>query len=142
MRRDALAATGCAPRRPAEACRSRAGGPAVIPAQAGTHTPCGAEFRAAYGSPPARRLRGDDSDASLLRGLHRVLDGVELLELHVVELAVNALDLADVDRLHDVARLRIDGDHAARALPAHALHGGDQRVAVGLAAGLLERLVD
>ena len=31
------------------------------------------------------------------------------------ELAVLLLDLADVDGLHDVARLRIDHDRAARA---------------------------
>ena len=50
--------------------------------------------------------------------------------------------LADVDVLHDVAGLRIDRHRAARAFPLHALGSGDQRVAVGLAAGLLERLVD
>ena len=62
-------------------------------------------------------------------------------EFDVVELAVLLLDLADVDVLNDVARLRIDRDRAARALPGHALHGGDQRIAVGLAAGLLQRRV-
>ena len=44
--------------------------------------------------------------------------------------------------LHDVARLRIDRDRAARAFPRHALHRRDQRVAVGIAAGLLQRLID
>src|SRR5207253_1154491 len=47
---------------------------AVVPAQAGTHNhqgfgcrwPCHIAFAAAYGSPPARRLRGDDSGESLL----------------------------------------------------------------------------
>ena len=71
-----------------------------------------------------------------------VLDRLEGRELDVVELAVLLLDLADVDVLHDVARLGIDRDRPARALPGHALHGRDQRVAVGLAAGLLEGLVD
>src|SRR5882757_7520420 len=78
---------------------------------------------------------------SLLR-LAGVLDRLEGLELDVVEFAVDLLDLADVDILHDVAGLRIDRDRAPRALPLHPLHGFNQRVAVGLAAGLFQRLVD
>src|ERR1700746_3091168 len=78
----------------------------------------------------------------LLRGLARVLDRFDGGELNVVKLAVLLLDFADIDVLHDVARLWIDRDRATRALPAHALHGLDQRVAVGPAAGFLESLVD
>src|SRR5262245_16682161 len=59
----------------------------------------------------------------LLRGLHRVLDRGEGGEFDVVKLAVLFLDLADIDVLNNVARLRIDRDRAARALPAHALYG-------------------
>ena len=44
--------------------------------------------------------------------------------------------------LHDVAGLGIDLDGAARALEADALGRRDQAVAIGLAAGLLQRLVD
>src|SRR6187402_3380886 len=76
----------------------------------------------------------------LLLHLQRILDRIEGRELDVVELALHLLDLADVDVLDDVAGLRIDRDRAARALPFHALHRIDQGVAVGLAAGLLERL--
>ena len=65
-----------------------------------------------------------------------------VVELDVPELAVLLLDLAQVDVLHDVARLRVDEHRAARALEDLALHRGQQRVAAALAAGLLERLVD
>src|ERR1700730_1855666 len=78
---------------------------------------------------------------SLLR-LACVLDGFKGLEFDVVELAVDLLDLADVDVLHDVAGFRVDRDRAARAFPLHPLHGLDQGVAVGLAAGLLQRFID
>src|SRR5580698_11431930 len=84
----------------------------------------------------ARRL------ARSLLGLAGILDGLKGLELDVVEFAVDLLDLADVDVLHDVAGFRIDRDRAARAFPLHALHGLDQRIAVGLAAGLLQRRID
>src|SRR4029077_13020850 len=43
---------------------------------------------------------------------------------------------------YDVARFRIDLDRAAWTFPLHALGGGDQRIAIGLAAGLLQRLVN
>src|SRR6202790_4608768 len=78
---------------------------------------------------------------SLLR-LAGVLDGLKSLELDVVEFAVDLLDLADVDVLHDVAGLRVDRDRPPRAFPFHALHGLDQRIAVGVAAGLFQRLID
>src|SRR5579863_5667301 len=70
------------------------------------------------------------------RGLDRVLDGGEGREFDVIELAVLLLDLTDVDVLHDVTRQRVDRNRAARALPGHTLDRRDQRVAVGLAAGL------
>src|SRR4051795_3325083 len=79
--------------------------------------------------------------ASLLR-LAGVLYRLEGRELDVVEFAVDLLDLADVDVLDDVAGFGIDRDWAARAFPLHALHRLDQRIAVGIAAGLLQRLVD
>src|SRR5882757_3272192 len=80
---------------------------------------------------------GMTSHAASLLGLAGVLDGVEGLELDIVELAVDLLDLADIDVLHDVAGIRVDRDRAARAFPLHPLHGLDQAIAVGLAAGLL-----
>src|SRR4051812_13418572 len=79
--------------------------------------------------------------ASLL-GLAGILHRLEGREFDVVEFAVDLLDLADVDVLHDVAGFRIDRDRAARAFPLHALHRIDQRIAVGLSAGLLQSLVD
>src|SRR5204863_7917569 len=79
--------------------------------------------------------------ASLL-GLAGILHRLEGCEFHIVQFAVDLLDLADVDVLHDVAGFRIDRDRPARAFPLHSLHGFDQRVTVGLAAGLLQRLVD
>src|SRR6185437_7034485 len=79
--------------------------------------------------------------ASLLR-LAGILDVIEGLELDVVELAADLLHFPDVDVLDDVARLRVDRDRAARALPLHSLHGCDQLVALGIAIRLLQRLVD
>src|ERR1700745_3293750 len=80
--------------------------------------------------------------SSSLLGLAGILHRLEGREFDVVEFAVDLLDLADVNVLHDVAGFRIDRDRAARAFPLHALHCLDQRIAVGLAAGLLQRLVD
>src|SRR6195256_3248732 len=79
--------------------------------------------------------------ASLLR-LAGILHSLESRKFDVVEFAVDLLDLADVDVLHDVAGFRIDRDRAARAFPLHPLHGFEQPVAVALTAGLLQRLVD
>ena len=56
--------------------------------------------------------------------------------------AVDALDAADVYVVDDVAGTRVDLDRPPRAFPLHALHRCDESVAVGLAAGLLERLED
>src|SRR4029077_20509812 len=51
---------------------------------------------------------------SLLLHLQRILDVVELGEFRVPQLAIDPLDFANVDRLHDVARIRIDRHHSAR----------------------------
>src|SRR4051812_17200640 len=77
-----------------------------------------------------------------LLGLAGILHRLEGREFDVIEFAVDLLDLADVDVLHDVAGFRIDRDRAARAFPLHALHRLDQRIAIGLAAGLLQGFVD
>src|SRR5437899_8057869 len=74
--------------------------------------------------------------------LDRVLDVVDLVDLDVDEAPADLLDAADIYRLDDVAGLRIDGDRAARAFPFHALRSRDEGLGVGLAAGLLQRLVD
>src|SRR5262245_32029529 len=70
-----------------------------------------------------------------------ILDRLLHVELDVPQLAVLLLDLADVHVLHDVARLRVDEDLAARALEDLALHGREQRVAAALSLGRLERAV-
>src|SRR3974377_1350529 len=74
----------------------------------------------------------------LLLRLYRVLDVREGGELDVVQLAADLLDLADVFVVDDVARLRIDRNRSTRALPFGSFHCRNQRVAVGLAAGLLK----
>src|SRR5882762_2165119 len=53
----------------------------------------------------------------LLRRLCRILHVRDRGELDVVEFATHLIDLADVDVLHDVARVGIDRDRPARALP-------------------------
>src|SRR2546430_5367045 len=74
--------------------------------------------------------------------LDRVLDVLDLVDLDVDEAPADLLDAADINGLDDVASLRIDGDRAARAFPFHALRGRDERLGVGLAAGLLQGFVD
>src|SRR6266853_2506940 len=74
--------------------------------------------------------------------LDRVLDVLDLVDFDVDEAPVDFLDAADIYRLDDVASLRIDGDRAARAFPFHALGGRDERLGVGLAAGLRQGFVD
>src|ERR1043165_4904408 len=78
----------------------------------------------------------------LHRGLHRVLDVLDLVELDIDELAADLLDPADVNRLDHVARLGVDRDRAARALPRHALDRVYQLSALGVAVGLLQRRID
>ena len=74
--------------------------------------------------------------------LHRVPHIRISLEFRAPELPVQLFDLADIDVADNVAGCRIDRDRAARALPRHALHRADQRVAVGIAVRLLQRFVD
>src|SRR5215471_15029643 len=93
-------------------------------------------YRAANHAPFAGTARSRDWPAE------RVLDRFESSELDGPRLAVHLLNLADIDVLHDVASARVDRYWSARAFPFHALHGGDHCVGVGLAAGLLQRLVD
>src|SRR5438067_5721688 len=88
------------------------------------------------------RSAGTTRSSLPARALARIFHRLESRELDIVELAVLLLDTADVDVLHDVAGLRIDRDRAARALPRHALHRGDERVAFGRALGLCERRID
>src|ERR671914_2552929 len=78
----------------------------------------------------------------LILCLGRVLHVLDLVELDVVEMPVHLLHLTYVDVLHDVPGFRVDAHGPARALPAQVLHGLDQRVAGGVAAGLLERRAD
>src|SRR5712691_4601020 len=73
--------------------------------------------------------------------LDRVLDVLDLADFDVGEAPADLLDAADVDRLDDVARLRIDRDRAAGAFPFHALSGGDKLLGVGLAAVFLQGFV-
>src|SRR5256885_10781636 len=80
--------------------------------------------------------------APLVRSLAGIPDRLKGREFDVVEFAVHLLDLADIDVLNDVARLGVDRNRAARALPGHALHRIDQRVAAGLPAGFFQRAVD
>src|SRR6202171_3070948 len=72
----------------------------------------------------------------------RILDVVDLVELDVPVMAVAQFDLADVDRLNDVAGRRIDGYRPARTRPRHAFHSGHDLFAVAGAPGLLDRFVD
>src|SRR5207247_10610729 len=84
-------------------------------------------------------LAGDQLAAARSR---RVLDVLDLVEGNVDELVADLLHPPDIDRLHHVAGVGIDRHRAARALPLQTLGGGDEGIAVGLAAGLLQRLVD
>src|ERR1700737_3893853 len=72
----------------------------------------------------------------------RILDLVDLVELDVPVMAVAQFDLADVDRLNDVASRRVDGHRPARTRPRHAFHRGHDAFAVAGASGLLDRFVD
>src|SRR6185312_2446376 len=84
---------------------------------------------------------GGAARISVLR-LARILDRLERVEFHVLQHAVHAFDLADVDVLGDVARLRIDFHRTTRAHPFHAFHRGHERITLGIALGFLQRLVD
>src|SRR4029077_7431350 len=72
----------------------------------------------------------------------RILDLLALVDRDIDESAAVLLPPPDINRLYDGARLGIDRHRATRAIPCHALGRRDQGLAVGLAAGPLERLVD
>src|SRR3954469_8935237 len=78
-------------------------------------------------------------DAEARGSLPRIfLPGV-LLELDVVKAVRLPLDPAHVDRLHDVARLRIDPDRSARALKLEPFESLHRSVAVDFGAPRAER---
>src|SRR5213079_3340725 len=71
-----------------------------------------------------------------------ILDVRKLVELDVVENAVDLFDAPDVNRLHDVARLGIDHDRAAWAREFHAFDRGHEAIRIDRTAGFLQRLGD
>src|SRR5882672_2862733 len=81
--------------------------------------------RSSCGAPafPAAR-RG--SSSRLHARLDRILDVLDLVDLDIEQLACDFLYTPDIDRLDDVARLRIDRNRPAGALPLHALGCADQ----------------
>src|SRR3979411_1338417 len=81
-------------------------------------------------------------NSSLFRGFHRVLNSLKGSKLDIVEFAIDLLDLADINILNNVPRLRINRYRPARTLPFHTFHGAHERVAVGRAIGLPEGLID
>src|SRR5712691_133763 len=93
-------------------------------------------------TPTMGPIMADPARLLLHPRLERILDVLDLVELDVEELPADLLHPADIDGLNDVAGLRIDRDRPARALPLHPLGGADQRGSIGVAAGLLQRLVD
>src|SRR5947207_9046969 len=64
----------------------------------------------------------------------RILEVLDLVELDIVELAIDQLTLADVDVLHDVAGRGVDRHRPARTRRRHALHRFDGLLAIGRAA--------
>jgi hypothetical protein len=75
------------------------------------------------------------------RFFQRVLYRFEGLEFDSPGLAIQPLDFADVDVLHNVTGSGVDSNRSTRAFPRHALHCGDQGVRIGIAAGLFQRRV-
>src|SRR5829696_4145745 len=69
-----------------------------------------------------------------------ILHVLDRLELDVLPFAVLLRAAADVHGLDDVARLRVDGERAARTLDGQTLERRHQQVCIELAAGLLCRL--
>ena len=88
---------------------------------------------------PIRKLVNLRAAGLLVSRVLHIRHGVEL---DIDDVVADLLDPADIDVLHDVAGRRIDGDRSARAFPLHALGRGDQCIAIGLAAGLFQCLVD
>src|ERR1700674_2165439 len=89
-------------------------------------------LRKRYGA-PGRSGAPDANRESLTRLFARILLVGKLVEFHVVQAAAGLLDLADVNRLHDIARFRIDHDRAARTGELYALECRHDLVAVGRA---------
>src|SRR5262245_48910759 len=72
----------------------------------------------------------------------RILHVLDLVEDDVDELAADFLYPPDIDGLHHIAGIGIDRHRPARAVPLQALGRRDQSIAIGVAARLLQRLVD
>src|SRR5439155_12210033 len=93
------------------------------------------------GKTPERIELDPQPDPRYTRALFpRVFDVGKLVELDVIENAVDLLDAADVNRLHDVARVGIDHDRAARAHELHALDRTHETIRIDRAARFLQRL--
>ena len=80
-----------------------------------------------------------NGEPSLLFG--RILHVIDFVDLRVLGFAVHFLNSADIDGLHDVAGIGVDRYLAAR-LSISYLWRQQSKIAVGLAAGLFQRLVD
>src|SRR5262245_18304019 len=132
----ASAATGRARARRAASCArpTPAPAPTSAPRSAPSTTPPTAITSTSTAAPS--RAAGE------LLGARWILDVLDLVEFDGASVPTGFLDAANVDGLADVARLRVDRNGATRALPFHSLGSGNVALAVGLAAGLLERLVD
>src|SRR5271167_3992530 len=91
----------------------------------------GACWKMGRASRPASKCRWR---SPLLPGVLHVLD---LVELGVDQLAIHALDLAEIDCLDDIAGIGVDHDRAARAVDLEALEGLHRLVAIDLALELL-----
>ena len=79
--------------------------------------------RQAHAAGRGRAIAGVPQVLFRLRELGRVVDGIEFLELYVVEIAVNPFDPPDIDILDDVTSIGIDRDR-----PATERRGGSGRM--------------
>src|SRR5215472_18910058 len=91
---------------------------------------------------PARSLANAGIETLTAARARRILDVLDLVERDVDELAADLLHPPDIDGLHHVAGIGVDRHRSARAVPLQPLGRRDQGIAVGVAARLLERLVD
>src|SRR5512139_2767150 len=121
------------PAKPTNVCRT-----AALPGAPASHDLRRSPRREDQALPP-RNPRSGSLSAARPR---RILDLLDLVERDIDEFIADLLHTPDIDRLHDVARLGIDRHRTARAVPPQPLGGRDQGLAVGLAAGALERLID
>src|SRR6185437_2757733 len=78
----------------------------------------------------------------LLVSLYRVLHVFDFINVDIDNFPVDFFDAANVNRLHNVTRVRIDQHGAARTLPAHPFCCLYQTVTVSLSTRLLQRLID